>query len=1209
MHKEAVNTFNKGLIKDTHPLTTPADVLTDCLNGTVITYNGNELILQNDMGNVKIGSAALPEGYIPVGITEYGGIIYIASYNPSTKKGQIGSFPSPQQKHGADMWSVNMDYGTPIGINSNTKNMFYISPNKDDIIRTEYKIPLGQVQQNVNSYMLHTGDKIRFSSPDEEDYTGLEDLLSNEYIQVQFGVLKSDSSIEIVEGDYLQPGYHVYTGKSSGYPMIIIKLLTLKAFNLERTYTRGDEGTVNVTFTGKVEKEVTPNYINLNSVISVGEINEKQFSTSNQGIIFKDNIEEQNIVGASLNSDGDALQFTVKNCEMQGKLAYTVNPYLYPQGNLITMQKKGTIDLSKFKSDTKDLTNWSYLILDNYIKINWSFDYYNLDSSTEFKQIDFTFYDIINPNNYVYKVEIVKDSFNGSFEEIINFNEHLQRNRIYVVRITAYKADNNGNPDSQQNVHIGNRLLYTSKIFNNYYGTVKDFTNKGFAEESPSAIWYPQGDPNNDYWKMPFKKTIGINLNSSVKVNKGTTSVNLTDPTGRTRTYSNVEDLVQSDFSVKTNDTGTKVFRVTLNTPYTFTADLQASIVNDSNLIGVPSESTISAILDAYSYSSLLFTDQSTKIGTMNVTNGFQTLDEYATTPIDTTVDTNTATLIYPELSVQQYMIARSTDIKTTVIDKVGAMPLYYTDMKATFKDKAFTAWNENNPRLCCGAGETDICYNSTLTSDGASTDAGADDYGLNAAMEHMNLPMVSIFRGTDGDEACYCPSGMPDRSMGSNGVYNGNQIAYRRRTVAGWGNGDGEIDSSDNFLVTVWKQTDNQYRFGLLASQRQYDSKTGRLIRLDYMLRALLSQIFTKQLHKNTIKYVTTSSDDFGYYEPNVSVETDLIKNDYDYNDVEYTDDSKTTNYDILYGEETIENLIKQFSDLNETDSEGSSVKLTPNEIMTIKYEYIINLIPKSTSFAQDTGISYVGNLLTGSTYKEQEGDINDGTDERYIYVVDWTAIKNALDANNESLVTNFKDNSIYSIGSDCTFNWKVDNMTPYLKLSGTKDGYGVLFDGTMDPNNENSPAYMYCNLYGGAETTEYQTIMGVTRQLTTFAYDNNGTQGGVTKTGLNYGDVLMTWDGKKWPFYHSFQHMFTTYCAWQNQSLSSETEIYNEIVLNRDHGYIGEFNSHGTWTDGKDEDAPDITPLLGNSYNSIYARCNTLNGVSISILENAST
>jgi len=71
------------------------DTLTDCLNGTLITMNGDEVILQNDMGNRRVDNAFLPAGFEPVGIKEYGGIIYIAAYNPITDQSQIGSFPSP----------------------------------------------------------------------------------------------------------------------------------------------------------------------------------------------------------------------------------------------------------------------------------------------------------------------------------------------------------------------------------------------------------------------------------------------------------------------------------------------------------------------------------------------------------------------------------------------------------------------------------------------------------------------------------------------------------------------------------------------------------------------------------------------------------------------------------------------------------------------------------------------------------------------------------------------------------------------------------------------------------------------------------------------------------------------------------------------------------------------------------------------------------
>lgn len=103
----AQNTFNGGLVTDFNIGNTPNKNYTSALNATLVTYNGNEQILQNDMGNVQISYtneegekqyAHLPEGYIPLGVKTFGRIMYIASvkidqYGIST--GQIGSFPSP----------------------------------------------------------------------------------------------------------------------------------------------------------------------------------------------------------------------------------------------------------------------------------------------------------------------------------------------------------------------------------------------------------------------------------------------------------------------------------------------------------------------------------------------------------------------------------------------------------------------------------------------------------------------------------------------------------------------------------------------------------------------------------------------------------------------------------------------------------------------------------------------------------------------------------------------------------------------------------------------------------------------------------------------------------------------------------------------------------------------------------------------------------
>lgn len=91
-----INQFNGGMVKDIEPLMVPNTVMTDCLNGTLITYNGNEFALQNDMGNYSFKNGGLSNGFVPVGMKEHQGVLYIISYNPIEDKVEIGSFPSQQ---------------------------------------------------------------------------------------------------------------------------------------------------------------------------------------------------------------------------------------------------------------------------------------------------------------------------------------------------------------------------------------------------------------------------------------------------------------------------------------------------------------------------------------------------------------------------------------------------------------------------------------------------------------------------------------------------------------------------------------------------------------------------------------------------------------------------------------------------------------------------------------------------------------------------------------------------------------------------------------------------------------------------------------------------------------------------------------------------------------------------------------------------------
>ena len=106
MSKETNNTFNKGMVKDVPDMQVPAEHYTDALNATLISGNGNEYIMQNDYGNAKIyedstasgnniKNVELSPGFIPVGSIENRGIWYIASYNPQTGEGELGTYPSP----------------------------------------------------------------------------------------------------------------------------------------------------------------------------------------------------------------------------------------------------------------------------------------------------------------------------------------------------------------------------------------------------------------------------------------------------------------------------------------------------------------------------------------------------------------------------------------------------------------------------------------------------------------------------------------------------------------------------------------------------------------------------------------------------------------------------------------------------------------------------------------------------------------------------------------------------------------------------------------------------------------------------------------------------------------------------------------------------------------------------------------------------------
>ena len=75
--QQIVNSFQGGLNADTSVYNTSKEVYTYLENGTFITHNGNELILQTDKGNIY--KSSLKDGYYPIAIKSFGNIAYILS--------------------------------------------------------------------------------------------------------------------------------------------------------------------------------------------------------------------------------------------------------------------------------------------------------------------------------------------------------------------------------------------------------------------------------------------------------------------------------------------------------------------------------------------------------------------------------------------------------------------------------------------------------------------------------------------------------------------------------------------------------------------------------------------------------------------------------------------------------------------------------------------------------------------------------------------------------------------------------------------------------------------------------------------------------------------------------------------------------------------------------------------------------------------------
>ena len=487
---EAINTFAQGLVMDINPLVAPNDGVCNALNATLITMNGNENVLQNDMGNGRVETAFLPEGYVPLGTTELGGIIYIVSYNPLNKKCQIGSFPSPERNISTDKISdlnqaldnTDFKYDAQTGalvyylkkelnegltfnpgdkfivygdtIDANFVNLYDEASYTPDKMSTAknytLKLDIGTVTD--------TGKLVKFENLKQYNITYKDPTDPTKKIQGKYHIFQYSGegnqapNLDEYRSLVSQP-YNIFSSKISGSLVLIAELVQFNDFDvqLEHAFTISNEHKVyapKATFTfsgdypfipkgviGKIS--LTGTDLDITSTfeytISDSDIS-SQLSKDNTFYEVKLNQILENIVESEENSVLEKIQEISKDGYFDSgerNKGYVIKYKFTPcmnWGPVSYLSVTGQIDLDKLGTGYIEVNQWRYYNEENKCNLTWGLEIYEEEGHTVDK-VTMKFTRFVTPTStksVIYKVNN-KSSYFGVFYDVLPINEDYYR--------------------------------------------------------------------------------------------------------------------------------------------------------------------------------------------------------------------------------------------------------------------------------------------------------------------------------------------------------------------------------------------------------------------------------------------------------------------------------------------------------------------------------------------------------------------------------------------------------------------------------------------------------------------------------------------------------------------------------------------------------------------------------------------------------------
>lgn len=487
---EAINTFAQGLVMDINPLVAPNDGVCNALNATLITMNGNENVLQNDMGNGRVETAFLPEGYVPLGTTELGGIIYIVSYNPLNKKCQIGSFPSPERnistdkisdlnqtldntdfkydaKTGALVYYLKKELNEGLTFNPGDKFIVYgdtIDANFANLYDEASYTP--DKMSTAKNYTLKldigtvtdTGKLVKFENLKQYNITYKDPTDPTKEIQGKYHIFQysgedtQNPDLDEYRSLVSQP-YNIFSSKISGSLVLIAELVQFNDFDvsLKHAFTISNGHKVyapKATFTFSGDYPFIPKGV-------IGEIslmqNDKEIKSTFSYDILED--EEDNryeYIKTQLSQDntfyevdynkilqGDVLneiQTIAKSGyfdrgERNGGyiIKYKFTPCMN-WGPVSYLSVTGQIDLDKLGTGYIEINKWRYYNEENKCNLTWGLEIYEEEGHTVDKvAMKFTRFTKPDSTEYViYKVNN-KSSYFGVFYDVLPIGEDYYR--------------------------------------------------------------------------------------------------------------------------------------------------------------------------------------------------------------------------------------------------------------------------------------------------------------------------------------------------------------------------------------------------------------------------------------------------------------------------------------------------------------------------------------------------------------------------------------------------------------------------------------------------------------------------------------------------------------------------------------------------------------------------------------------------------------